>query len=1213
MAALSDFIPVWLETDFLAVLTRNNDGNYIFRASERGGSDTVDDGDLDIGPGTAGPITAIRLENENTRLFINDNGNPEDLGEYFDAGGAGNDLHLVLQYDGVFARFPVAGAIVNEGSNYIRFDMPEAFHTLLATVPDGEEYLFGAGRYGATTLADFDHAGRDLDFAGVISKDGTVVGHVTDVYDGSVPVEGDLQYGLDPDNTIDYISHADNAGVYVLIQGQNNWRDYTINGGGLRFHFQVGSKVLFTDESSDLALVGPLLASRAILDSAINAMLRDLPNGTNFLFAVTRAIPSFDDTGLDVDFNAVLRIHRQGETDQEIYVATERGGTDTPLAGGDLGLGSGETRITRVRIYDNPGGDNPYPFVLFDNDVPEELPLGTYFSEGGGADLTLYFQVNDTVESVSVASSLDPIHRSGNWANFALPSAMHDLVDNLVDGALWLLAGARPGNPTTVVADAGPNQDAQSGQQVLLGRVATVEDGVGPTTYLWERVSGTGGTLTSATAIRPIFTCPTVTAGDGIVTIIWRVTVTNNGVSDYDDVLVHVTAGTPPPTPPLVWTGIANQTTDVNQDFSLQLAGATGGDGSAITYAVTGLPAGVAFNAATRTISGRPTASGLYSITATATQSDTVLSESFTWTLRAVVTEVSIASTPMTGDTYGLGETIEIRVAFSNNVTQSSSGILVAFDSETFGFAYFAGSGTSTLRYRHAVLSSDSDADGISIPAGNLLGTLTSNGVAVNKAVAGLAAQAGHKVDPTQVAPTAPSIPDLTISPGVAGSYQFPAVAGSPTPTASITSALPAGITFANGRLSWTVEVAVGTYLITYRLTNALGFAETTFRAVVVGSFGAAFRVLFSGSAQVHTVGINDVTGLQHLTLGAAALANEEAISWTGVGNVDTALTRAGDAGVRIAEVTLTLDSESVSVVLEDSSGNHVNLSDAVEGFENAVQFTAPGIARFTLDPEDASQEEGYSWVNLGSVFVDFFQQLRSLDQASLANTVVTLDDGRRAITGAFSVDFEANARIHLAVAHPHAQFRALFTGSAALGVFEPAPRSRARQFRYGIHIPAVAGLPAWAWWNGQGSQVIDGLEYQAGQFASHTADDPVSGIIGGELAGNFSVQLLFGATGLFRTWLLAGDHAGREAHLYSFAVNDDGNWVVVNRILGTRLGLAQLRSDGLIAVDVSSLPADRANAPDLLTSEVHEAEFPGDTALQWRGRLAKGYKLDFP
>ena len=123
---------------------------------------------------------------------------------------------------------------------------------------------------------------------------------------------------------------------------------------------------------------------------------------------------------------------------------------------------------------------------------------------------------------------------------------------------------------TTVTAAAGADKAVNSGGTVTLDGSAVVVNSVGPTTYLWARVSGVGGAISPATFILltkvsivavPTFTAPVLAEGADDVVIVWRLTATDNGVSDSADVTVTVAAAavTPVvvvPTTPLTSTSI---------------------------------------------------------------------------------------------------------------------------------------------------------------------------------------------------------------------------------------------------------------------------------------------------------------------------------------------------------------------------------------------------------------------------------------------------------------------------------------------------------------------------------------------------------------------------------------------------------------------------------------------------------------------------------
>ena len=81
------------------------------------------------------------------------------------------------------------------------------------------------------------------------------------------------------------------------------------------------------------------------------------------------------------------------------------------------------------------------------------------------------------------------------------------------------------------------------------------------------------------------------------------------------------------------------------------------------------------------------------------------------------VTSISFNNAPLSGDTYGLGEKIDVAVAFNASVTVTGStqlGLLIG--AETKQAVYYAGSGSRKLLFRYTVQAGDRDTDGISVP-----------------------------------------------------------------------------------------------------------------------------------------------------------------------------------------------------------------------------------------------------------------------------------------------------------------------------------------------------------------------------------------------------------------------------------------------------------------------------------------------------------------
>ena len=78
------------------------------------------------------------------------------------------------------------------------------------------------------------------------------------------------------------------------------------------------------------------------------------------------------------------------------------------------------------------------------------------------------------------------------------------------------------------------------------------------------------------------------------------------------------------------------------------------------------------------------------------------------------ITDVEVTSSPATGDTYGVGETIEISATFSTDVeVDGNPGLGLWVGSNWRSAGYLRGSGADTLVFGYTVKSEDSDSDGI--------------------------------------------------------------------------------------------------------------------------------------------------------------------------------------------------------------------------------------------------------------------------------------------------------------------------------------------------------------------------------------------------------------------------------------------------------------------------------------------------------------------
>ena len=88
---------------------------------------------------------------------------------------------------------------------------------------------------------------------------------------------------------------------------------------------------------------------------------------------------------------------------------------------------------------------------------------------------------------------------------------------------------------------------------------------------------------------------------------------------------------------------------------------------------------------------------------------------------RPLLRSLSFGNTPVNGDTYQRGESIQVRAEFSGAVTVTGTPeVTLTIGAQTRQAAYVSGTGSQALSFIYTVQRTDSDSDGISI-AGNAL------------------------------------------------------------------------------------------------------------------------------------------------------------------------------------------------------------------------------------------------------------------------------------------------------------------------------------------------------------------------------------------------------------------------------------------------------------------------------------------------------------
>ena len=112
----------------------------LYADSDRGGSGTPIDGELGLGDGET---VISRIWRSGAILRFNDNDNPAalDLDDYFQTGGGGENATIYVQTADGVENFVVSGNIHSTGGNWINFNIPTAFQTLLGDIATGDRFI----------------------------------------------------------------------------------------------------------------------------------------------------------------------------------------------------------------------------------------------------------------------------------------------------------------------------------------------------------------------------------------------------------------------------------------------------------------------------------------------------------------------------------------------------------------------------------------------------------------------------------------------------------------------------------------------------------------------------------------------------------------------------------------------------------------------------------------------------------------------------------------------------------------------------------------------------------------------------------------------------------------------------------------------------------------------------------------------------------------
>lgn len=145
----------------------------------------------------------------------------------------------------------------------------------------------------------------------------------------------------------------------------------------------------------------------------------------------------------------------------------------------------------------------------------------------------------------------------------------------------------------------------------------------------------------------------------------------------------------------------------IGRAFSFQIVGTQ----APTTFSAEGLPPGLSLDTATGLITGTPTASGNYRVSASARNAFGATTQSFELTIPHTIASVVAP----TRGIYRTGQQLTVQVIFSTSVAITGSPTLpIQLDSATVNATYSGGSG-NTHFFSYTVQSSDHDRDGILI------------------------------------------------------------------------------------------------------------------------------------------------------------------------------------------------------------------------------------------------------------------------------------------------------------------------------------------------------------------------------------------------------------------------------------------------------------------------------------------------------------------
>ena len=365
---------------------------------------------------------------------------------------------------------------------------------------------------------------------------------------------------------------------------------------------------------------------------------------------------------------------------------------------------------------------------------------------------------------------------------------------------------------------------------------------------------------------------------------------------------------------PPALTNPGTQSSKVGQPASLQLIGSDP-KGDVLTYSATGLPPGLKLMASTGYVSGTPTASGSYLVTARVSDGTLTASQTFTWTTGVVDTAAPVVtiSSPTSAATYS---TAAATVSLSGTASDSVGVTQVTWVNNR------GGSGTASGATSWTVPS-------IALQTGANVLTVTARDAAGNTKTASI----------TVTMNTPPTLAIVANQSAVQGKATSLQLSGADADGGVLTyggNGLPAGMAIAvsTGLISGT-PVAAGNYPVTVTVSDGMQTATRTFTWSVANPVAPVVRITTPTTATTFS------THAAALSLGGTASDNVRVTQVTWSNSLGGSGTATGTTNWS-ASIGLRKGLNLLTITARDAAGNLA--TDTISVTYSAPDTTKPAI-----------------------------------------------------------------------------------------------------------------------------------------------------------------------------------------------------------------------------------------------------------------------------